>query len=250
MARIRTIKPEFWQNEELASLSEHARLLAIALLNFSDDEGYFLANPALVRANCFPFQEDSRSIPGSIQELSRIGYVEIRECSGKAVGRIVKFREHQRIEKAQKSKLSSTFLACVSEENQENTKQNNNSVIVPGMFQEDSRSGHGLERKGKEQGKERKGEEENPLSLSSHKEDPDFQNAWRSWIAKQSAKSGRIDQWTQQGQLKELERFSTEEAIAVVEYSTSRTNCVNLITNGDHKKTAAKQKTSFAEFGL
>jgi hypothetical protein len=253
MARIRTIKPEFWQNEELASLSEHARLLAIALLNFSDDEGYFLANPALVRANCFPFQEDSRSIPGSLQELSRIGYVEIRECSGKAVGRIVKFREHQRIEKAQKSKLASTFLSCTGEEKQENTRENSDSVTVPGTFQEGSRSSHGLERKGKEQGKERKGEgkeDQNPLSLSSHKEDPNFQNAWRSWIAKQSAKSGRIDQWTQQGQLKELERFSTEEAIAVVEYSTSRTNCVNLITNGDHRKATNSTKSTFAELGL
>jgi len=238
MARIRTIKPEFWQNEEIASLSEHARLLAIALLNFCDDEGFFLANPSLVRANCFPFQEDSRNVPGSLQELSRIGYVEVRDCSGKAIGRVVKFLSHQRIEKAQKSKLSPLFLQQQLTETQENTSDLVDSVTVPGTFQDDSRNGHGLERKGKEQGKERKGEEvedENPLSLSPHGKDPEFQKAWKAWIAKQSAKNGRIDLWTQRGQLKEIARFSTEDAIAMVEYSTSRTNCANLITNGDHK---------------
>jgi hypothetical protein len=238
MARIRTVKPEFWQNEEIASLSEHARLLAIALLNFCDDEGFFLANPSLVRANCFPFQEDSRNVPGSLQELSRIGYVEIRDCSGKAIGRVVKFLSHQRIEKAQKSKLAAMFLQQQPIEIQENNSDLADSVTIPGTFQDDSRNGHGLEGKGKEQGKERKGEEgkeENPLSLSLHGEDLNFQKAWKAWIAKQSARSGRIDVWTQQGQLKELARFPTEEAIAIVEYSTSRTNCMNLITNGDHK---------------
>jgi hypothetical protein len=251
MPRIRTIKPEFWQNEELALLSEHARLLAIALLNFCDDEGYFLANPALVRANCFPFQEDSKNIPGSLQELSEIGYVEILECSGKAIGRVVKFLSHQRIDKAQKSKLSALFLLCYASGSHENSSENMDSTTIPGTFQEDSKNVLRLERKGKEE--ERKGEErkhESPLSFSSHGRDSDFQKAWRSWIAKQSAKSGRIDQWTQQGQLKELERFSTEEAIAVVEYSTSRTNCVNLITNGDHRKATNSTKSTFAELGL
>jgi hypothetical protein len=137
MPRIRTIKPEFWQNEELALLSEHARLLAIALLNFCDDEGYFLANPALVRANCFPFQEDSKNIPGSLQELSEIGYIEILECSGKAIGRVVKFLSHQRIDKAQKSKLSALFLLCYAAESHGNSSENRYSTTTPGTFQEE-----------------------------------------------------------------------------------------------------------------
>lgn len=239
MARIRTIKPEFWQNEDLSTLSLHARLLAIALLNFSDDEGYFLANPSLVRAACFPFDEDSRNVHGSLQELSMIGYVSVKNVSGKLIGKVCKFLDHQRIEKAQKSKLSPLFLEQPIDENQEKHTKKSDSVTNPGTITEDSRKGHGLEWKGKEQGMERNGEgeeAENPLSLSLHGNDLNFQKAWKAWIAKQSAKSGRIDVWTQRGQLKELARFSTEEAIAVVEYSTSRTNCVNLITNGDHKQ--------------
>ena len=149
MPRIRTIKPEFWQNEELASLSHHARLLAIALLNYADDEGYFQANTALVRAACFPFEEDSRSVQGSLQELSGIGYVEVRNCSGKAIGKVCKFRSHQRIEKAQKSKLIEVFANAKPADYQENTGENSNSTTVPGTIHDDSVNGHGLEGNGK-----------------------------------------------------------------------------------------------------
>ena len=50
MARIRTIKPEFWQDEDLATLSEPALILAAGLLNHADDEGYFRAHPGLIKA--------------------------------------------------------------------------------------------------------------------------------------------------------------------------------------------------------
>jgi hypothetical protein len=244
--RIRTIKPEFWQNEDLASLTHHARLLAIALLNYADDEGCFLANAALVRAACFPFEEDSKNVLGSLQELSKIGYVELRECSGKTIGRVVKFLDHQRIDKAQKSKLVAVFAAGNAVKNQGNASEKSDSTTIPRTFQERSKNvprleGNGMEwkGKGKGEGKEANLGIETTLSLSSHGKDQKFQAAWANWIRKQAVKSGRMDAWTEQGQLKELERFSTDDAIAVVEYSTSRTNCTNLITNGDHKRARA-----------
>lgn len=141
MARIRTIKPEFWQNEQLAKLSEHARLMAIALLNQADDQGCFLANHQLVRAACFPFEEHSKNVLGSLQELSRIGYIEIRNCSGKQIGRVCKFTDHQRIDKPQKSKLLDVFLA--------NYEENDNSKNVPGTIQEHSGNTIRLEGNGK-----------------------------------------------------------------------------------------------------
>jgi hypothetical protein len=39
--RIRSIKPEFWQSEIMTSIPHFSRLLAIALLNYSDDDGHF-----------------------------------------------------------------------------------------------------------------------------------------------------------------------------------------------------------------
>jgi hypothetical protein len=47
-----------------------------------------------------------------------------------------------------------------------------------------------------------------------------------------------MDSFTEQAQLYELEAFETSDAIAIVRFSLSRTNCRNLITNGDHKPRA------------
>lgn len=131
MARIRTIKPEFWGHPVMAKLPDHIQLLAIALINFADDEGYFLADPALVRSFARPFDEDSSNVTGSLQELSRIGYI---ETFGSAVhgqiGRIVSFKEHQVISHPKASKFKGYA-----------------SSIVPVIVQYDS-IGKGMEGKG------------------------------------------------------------------------------------------------------
>lgn len=104
--RIRTIKPSFWKSETMASIAKEHRLLAVALLNYADDEGYFLANDALIRGECFPFDEDSKSIRRGLQELSRIGFVVLGTTpDGQRIGVVPKFLEHQRIDKASPSKL-------------------------------------------------------------------------------------------------------------------------------------------------
>lgn len=106
MARIRTVKPEFWQHEEMSGVSAEAALLAIALLNYADDEGYFNANHKLVEANCFPLRELSTNIRRLLDELSSIGYIEEFETpAGKRIGHIVTFLEHQKIDRPKKSDL-------------------------------------------------------------------------------------------------------------------------------------------------
>mgnify|MGYP003134318461 CR=1 FL=1 len=107
MARIRTIKPEFWQHEELSELSAETHMLAAALLNHADDYGFFKANPKLVEAACFPLRELSLSVHGMLTELSNIGYITLVEGSdGKKYGRIEKFNEHQRVNRPTASKIA------------------------------------------------------------------------------------------------------------------------------------------------
>lgn len=106
MARIRSIKPEFWTDEDISCLSEPARLAAIGLLNHSDDEGYFKAHPMLVKAAIFPLSDPSVSIHGIISELSRINY--IRLCTGtdgKQYGMVRNFTVHQKVNRPNKSKI-------------------------------------------------------------------------------------------------------------------------------------------------
>lgn len=107
MARIRTIKPEFWRHEELSALPEATHLLAAALLNYADDHGYFNANPALVKAECSPLREPSVSIPESFRSLQTIGYIQLGTCvNGRRFGRIVAFAAHQRVSHPTDSKIA------------------------------------------------------------------------------------------------------------------------------------------------
>lgn len=107
MARIRTIKPEFWKHEDLSELPEATHMLAAALLNYADDEGYFNANVALIKAECSPLREPSVSIQDSLTHLSNVGYIRLGEASnGKRYGQVLKFSEHQRVNRPTPSKIA------------------------------------------------------------------------------------------------------------------------------------------------
>ena len=54
MARIRTIKPEFWTSEQVMELSPMARLLFIGLWNFCDDRGVHPVAYKTLKAEVFP----------------------------------------------------------------------------------------------------------------------------------------------------------------------------------------------------
>lgn len=258
MPRIRTIKPEFFSHEDLSSKSAHARLLAIGLLTLADCKGRLRWVPMQVHAQVFPW-EASVNIEVLLEELIDCEYLLHYEIDGKRYVEVVNFLKHQRLSgkeagyeskipappktpsgKPPKTKKPNDFIGETGEEKVKQLDASPDtspgSIGNPLGTGEHRNIGTGEQREREEQ----KNDPENPLSLSSHGKDPAFKQAWNAWIRKQAAKSGKMDPWTEQGQLKELERFAIEEAIAIVEYSTSRTNCVNLITNGDHKKKATR----------
>lgn len=106
--RIRTIKPGFWKHEDLSELPPEVHMLAAALLNYADDEGYFNANSKLVAAECCPLREDSVGTREALGMLSEIGYIRLFTGSdGKAYGHIVTFTDHQKINRASDSKIKS-----------------------------------------------------------------------------------------------------------------------------------------------
>lgn len=138
MARIRTIKPEFWRDEELSALPAETVLLAIGLLNHADDEGYFNANAKLIESDVFPLRELSGSVPVMLQELHGIGYIKVFSGSdGKRYGQVTNFEKHQVISKKTLSKIKHL---CEFQED-----SGSPPVVLP----------PGKERKGKEQGKEK-----------------------------------------------------------------------------------------------
>lgn len=159
MARIRTIKPEFWRDDDLSKVGAEAALLAIGLLNHSDDEGYFSANPKLIEADIFPLRELSGSVTALMEELRSIGYILVFLGSdGKRYGQVVNFCKHQVINKKNPSKIKE--LCTVVDDSGITT------VVLP----------VGKERKGKEQGK---------------REDAQFDVFWKAYPKKTAKDDAR-----------------------------------------------------------
>jgi hypothetical protein len=104
MARIRTIKPEFWTNERVMECSPNARLLFIGMWNFADDLGRLAFAPKTIKAQIFPSDDIGFDvIRGMIQELSTNGLLLVYEVNGKEYLQIVGW-QHQRIDKPQPGK--------------------------------------------------------------------------------------------------------------------------------------------------
>lgn len=113
--RIRTIKPEFWKNEHIAKLDDFTQLLAIGLLNYSDDEGYFNANPKLIQADIFPLRDVYGRIPVAVTHLSNLGFLKLYNSSdGRVYGNVVNFLKHQVINKPKPSRIKPLCL-CESD---------------------------------------------------------------------------------------------------------------------------------------
>ena len=100
MARIRTIKPEFWANEKVMQCSRGSRLLFIGLWNFADDAGRLRDSAKSIRAQIFPGDDDINSeiVRGMLDELSTNGLVLKYEVDGEAYIEITGWN-HQRIDR-------------------------------------------------------------------------------------------------------------------------------------------------------
>ena len=122
MARIRTVKPEFWRHNVMAREEDFTQLLAIALLNYADDHGYFMADPALIRGDVFPFRDDLANISRSLARLSEVLYIEVRNHPERgAIGRITTWEAHQRVDHPKASKIKELFDLAKSSRNPRET---------------------------------------------------------------------------------------------------------------------------------
>lgn len=83
MARIRTIKPEFWTSEQVIELSPVARLLFIGMWNFCDDRGVMPAAIRSLKAKVLP-ADDFRmeDIQGFVTEMITHGLIVEFEADG------------------------------------------------------------------------------------------------------------------------------------------------------------------------
>lgn len=100
MARIRTIKPEFWTDDKITECSLSARLLFIGIWNFSDDAGNLDRSAKQIKARVFPV--DNVDCESLIKELITHGLLTEYSVSDKKYLHIPGFADHQVINRPSK----------------------------------------------------------------------------------------------------------------------------------------------------
>lgn len=104
MARIRSIKPEFWTSEQVMECSPNARLLFIGLWNFCDDHGRHPASVKQLKALVFPADDFSaEDVRRMLDELAANGLLSFYTVDGKEYFLITGWH-HQRIDRPQAAK--------------------------------------------------------------------------------------------------------------------------------------------------
>lgn len=97
MARIRSIHPGQWSDEDFVALSFPARLLALALRNIADDHGVFEWKPRTIKMQLLP--ADAIDVHPLLSELVGNNMVLEFESGGKRYGAIRNFTKWQRPKK-------------------------------------------------------------------------------------------------------------------------------------------------------
>lgn len=178
MARIRTIKPEFWVDDVMVELPFEARLLFIGLWNFVDDEGFIEDKPKRIKMQIFP--ADDVLIEDSLSALCDAGRLHSFDSDQGPLLQVANWGRHQKINRA-----TATRFSGITPRNRPS------SVSAHAPISDDSRG----------KGKERKGKDLNPLPDESGG-DPksiypdDFEQWWKSYPRK-TAKGDALKAWKQ-----------------------------------------------------
>jgi hypothetical protein len=155
MPRIRTIKPEFWQDEQMSTLPLPARLLFIGTWNLADDYGILKGGNKWIKAQLFPYDDNIRleQIDQWTDLLVKARMLIPFTFETESYLYIRTFKNHQKIDKPSKNgNFSADKLSKLLKLNEVPKTFDEYSTSVRRLFADQSC----LERKGKE-GKGREG---------------------------------------------------------------------------------------------
>lgn len=112
MARIRTIKPDFWVDEKIGKLKIQERLLFIGLWNISDDQGCFKCSPAYIKGQLFPYDDDLRidTLKTWIESLINARLIVPFSFNEEGYYFIRTFDDHQKIDRPSKPKFPNSLI--------------------------------------------------------------------------------------------------------------------------------------------
>lgn len=132
MARIRTVKPEFWSDSKTGMLSDFTTKLFLGMLNFCDDMGVIEYNPSQLRAQIFPYRpvKTADKIKTAISKDLRC-LVELFAYKGKSYIKINGFEKHQKVDHPAKPNIPSDELAKAREDSRKLANVSEDSRGIP-----------------------------------------------------------------------------------------------------------------------
>ncbi|MBM7795822.1 hypothetical protein [Pseudoglutamicibacter cumminsii] len=135
MARIRTIKPEFWDTPEINTISLEARLTFIALLNWADDYGTGTCNPRELLGFVFPHDENITlgDFRRALGEIRRVFGVTFYKVNGRGYYNVLTFIKHQKVDKRSQPKHPGPYTPGVVFDTPEDEEKARNSAELHGI---------------------------------------------------------------------------------------------------------------------
>lgn len=100
MARMRSLKPEFWHDQEITRLPRDARLLYMAMWNLADEHSRLQGDPRYVKGQAFPYDDDlpATAVESLIDELVTAGRAVRYQVRGAVYLYLPKLAKHQRLD--------------------------------------------------------------------------------------------------------------------------------------------------------
>ena len=97
MARIRTIKPEFFRSRSLAKCDRDARLTFAGLWTEADDHGRGVADPRILKGALWALDDDvtHQHVSAHLDVLVATGHIRIYESGGETYFEIANWTDHQ-----------------------------------------------------------------------------------------------------------------------------------------------------------
>jgi len=145
VARIRTIKPEYFRHEKLQDLEaenpkKYCMLVFAGLWTLCDKNGVFEYRPRQMKLDILPFLKFD--IADTIETLKNAGLIILYERDGMTYGQIPSFSKHQRI--TGREALEGGKYPEPTKEDMETTRKQQGNIADEPVAQE----GKGRERKG------------------------------------------------------------------------------------------------------
>lgn len=103
--RIRTLKPEWLEDQRLLACSERARLLTVVLILIADDYGNGRGHPDFVKAQAGLYDVTTPDLESALFELQSCGFIELYLHNQQSYFSIRNWDKHQRVDKPGKPRV-------------------------------------------------------------------------------------------------------------------------------------------------